>query len=300
MYSSFDTIKYLEENNIDFRDQGKNVTQGWINIACPFCLDSSYHCGISPTKLFSCWICGKKGNIKKLIKEIENCSWYQAEIIINKFISEDSIQEKKERKNTNKFIWPDGISKEPMNIHKKYLKERRFIPLELTDWYQIRYGMNWGTYRYTVIAPILLNGHTVSFYGRDITGKRGKHWKAPVEKSIVSPNALVYNSDHIIKDKIIIVEGVFDVWRIGNNCCATMTDAYSIEQINFIRKLGINKNLKKVFIMFDSEVQAQKRAINLCNQLSVFIDIEILKLDSGDPADLSKKEVKLLRKDVKI
>ena len=58
---NFDIIAYLENRNIPYKSCGKNVSEGWIGIHCPFpfCSDPSTHLGINlSSKAVNCWICG--------------------------------------------------------------------------------------------------------------------------------------------------------------------------------------------------------------------------------------------------
>ena len=88
---TFDPIAYFEDRDIAYSTEGKNVTENWVNIECPFpfCDDSvlhSNHLGINlESKLFSCWICGEKGGMDRLIQELEGCSWSESQVILSQF-----------------------------------------------------------------------------------------------------------------------------------------------------------------------------------------------------------------------
>ncbi|KKK72386.1 hypothetical protein LCGC14_2904360, partial [marine sediment metagenome] len=85
---TFDPILYFENRNISYSTEGKNVTEGWCNIECPFpfCDDPSNHMGINlESKLFSCWACGEKGGMDRLIQELEGCSWPESQLILSQF-----------------------------------------------------------------------------------------------------------------------------------------------------------------------------------------------------------------------
>ena len=54
-----------------------------------------------------------------------------------------------------------------------------------------------------------------------------------------------------------------------------------------------------MFVLFDSEYEAQKSAERLCSNLSCFVNhTERLELDSSDPGDMSESDVKHLRKEI--
>ena len=44
---NFDIISYLENRGVSYWTEGKNVTDGWVNINCPFSPDPSNHLGIN-------------------------------------------------------------------------------------------------------------------------------------------------------------------------------------------------------------------------------------------------------------
>ena len=71
----FDVRSWLEDQNISYSKEGKNISNGWIGINCVFCQDTSNHLGITPNNRITCWKCGTKGDIVTLIKEVEQCSF---------------------------------------------------------------------------------------------------------------------------------------------------------------------------------------------------------------------------------
>ena len=88
--SSFDIIFYLEEIGISYSTSGKNISQNWIGINCPFCDDQSNHCGINiHSKVYSCFRCGSKGNVTKLIMALENKNVSGAMNTIKQFTKKD-------------------------------------------------------------------------------------------------------------------------------------------------------------------------------------------------------------------
>ena len=87
-FEGFDVLAYLNDRCIDYKLGGKNVSYGWVGIACPFCgYDPSHHCGVNlEHKGFHCWICGEKGNLVRLIQTLEDdCTLAEAYRVINEF-----------------------------------------------------------------------------------------------------------------------------------------------------------------------------------------------------------------------
>ncbi len=98
--------------------------------------------------------------------------------------------------------------------------------------------------------------------------------------------------DYIDKDKVIVVEGVTDVWRLGKGkAVATFGINFTQRQLNIL----VKRKFKKIGILFDNGQQAQEQADELKESLNCFNNIEAvkLKLPKGkDPAKLSKKQLK--------
>jgi len=107
-----------------------------------------------------------------------------------------------------------------------------------------------------------------------------------------------------VKDTIIIVEGPADVWKLGDGVVATSGIKYTSAQVLRCVELVKSKNLKRAFILFDTDKedkrkQAQIQAKKLAENLSTFLNhVEMLTLEKGDPADLTLTEVKELRKSI--
>jgi DNA primase len=293
MIQSFDLIKYLQEKNIEYQTEGKNVSEGWTEVNCPFCQDLSFHLGISPDLKLNCWICGTKGNITKYIQEIERCSYNFAQRITEKYQDRTlKYLDKKERQSSS-FVKLPTSAKPLQKIHKDYLINRNFDPDFLEKKYDLLGCSEIGDYKFRIIVPIYLENKLVTFIGRDVTNKSKLRYKnCPVEQSILPTKSVLYNLDSVNK-KMVIVEGVTDVWRIGDGCVATLGTQYTKKQLSLL--LGI----KQAFILFDQG--AEEQADRLAFDLSIIVPkVEVLSLNrfTGDPASLSTKEVNYLRKDL--
>ena len=115
---------------------------------------------------------------------------------------------------------------------------------------------------------------------------------SPQEESI-SHKSILYGED-LARQVIVIVEGPVDAWAIGPGAVATLGIVYSTAQINRMIRFPVR------YILFDSEIEAQKRAKKLSNSLSCFPGTTaIITLDSGkDAAEADADEIKKLRKEV--
>ena len=149
------------------------------------------------------------------------------------------------------------------------------------------------------IAPIIYNGKVVHFTGRDITDKSEQRYLfCPDRIALIPRRNLLYNLDNVSK-KIIIVEGVSDVWKLGSGSVATFTTTWTKEQVLEICKL----DLKAAFVLFDNETRAQKSAQKLCDVLSLICRInhvERVELpdDINDPGEMNEQDIRYLRREL--
>ena len=298
----FDVLRYLEDRGIYYTTEGKNISsEEWVGVSCPFCGDRSNHLGINRNnKAIHCWRCNPKTKtIRHYIQQTERCSWSKIDEIIEKFqdrtlahLEVGKIREP----STKPIMLPKEATKHFPDTHIDFLNRRGF-PAEQTinryDLYACRFT---GNFKYRLIAPVYLDNELVTFVGRDITNQSEDRYKnAPIEQSKLPAKETLYNIDSV-KDTAIIVEGITDVWRMGDGCVATFGTVFTDAQVKMF------EGVKRAFIMFDSEekdsnapIQAEKLGYALS---SVVPHVEVLSLEKGDPADLSVQEVAEIRYEI--
>ena len=296
MYTkSFDIINYLEDNGIDYSTEGKNVSAGWINIKCPFCEDTSNHCGVNlDSKLFSCWVCGEKGGPYKLIRAIDGSRYDTIQTTLKKYQDYTiPVEDEDYSERTDKIKMPKGVMVSATQRHLKYLKKRNFDSEYIVRKYKLLFGGPYGDFRHRIIIPYFKDDRLVTMTGRTIINADPPYYNLPTRKSILDTKETLYNIDTVTKNYAIIVEGPLDVWRIGDGCIATSGTKYTSEQLTVLRK----KHLKRLFILFDHT--AYSEAQRLSKQVSLFIDhVEIIRLSHGDPAELTNEEARHLKKSI--
>lgn len=297
----FDIKEYLDDRGIEWFDGGsENTSADFISIQCPnpLCNDSLNHCGIHPTELyFNCWVCGEKGNIKQIIKWIEDRDWYEVnQIITNEFQNDldpdlDTKVPKPRKKPINNKRLPSGSTKifPPAYIH--FLKGRGYNPDYLIEKYDLYATGFTGRHRWRIIIPFYLNGQIVTFTGKDITGKSRIPYKdCKKENSIVEVKHMLYNIDNCKGKSCVVVEGCFDVWRIGNGAVSTSAIEFTDEQVDMLCGYGF----KRVIVAYDcgAEDQGYKLAKQLSSVIPEVLQIEILR---GDPDTLPQKDIEYIR-----
>lgn len=286
--------EYLDSLGIDYDEEGENVTYNNVEIQCPFsgCSDELKHLGINlDNGLFSCWVCGTTGNIGKLIKELENCSWYEANEradSLKKFSVggdiEDILLEKEEETETTtenislpkeaRYTIGGGYS-----LLWKYLDKRK-ITKEMEELYNLHYCRS-GYYGHHLIIPVEDKG----FVARDMTGKANLKYRYPKGFHV---------KDHLYGqhegDVLYLVEGCFDAMRVDGICC--FGKSTSGKQRNKLMDMYKKKRFRSLVIAFDDD--AYNEAIIIGEEFRILIEkVKVLRLPKGeDPADLGKIEIK--------
>lgn len=287
MPHNFDITSYLNSRGIPYETAGKNISQGWIGLSCPYCGDVSTHFGINlDTKGFSCWRCGETGSLFTLLS-----LWEPGKVreVLREFGSRDIHDYSSfDRHPGERTILPEEADKEPMPFHTSYLLSRRYDPTEVTLKYKLLFCPPFGEWKYRIIVPVVMDNRLVSYVGMDPTRQIDPKYKnASIEDSIIPTKKCLYNMPRN-RDSVIVVEGILDAWRIGDCAVATLGTKFTIEQV------GLLTRYKNVYVMYDKE--AQKEADALANHLAGVVKrVEVLTLESGDPDDLTDVEARAIR-----
>jgi DNA primase len=294
-------VDFLEDRGVDYMTAGnKNISAGWIGLSCPWCGDHSTHLGISlETNLVSCFRCGKKGSVIHLIQQIDSCSMSKAESTALKFVSTDfSHLIKKERKHAETTLYPTGTGDTFLPIHDNFLARRRYDRKFIQQRYDIlAVGPTCDDWKFRIIIPIFLDGELVSYVGRDCTDKADiKYKNVPAERCTRQVKDCVYGIDTLKQGGVgIIVEGVFDAWRLGKYALPTFGTQYTTNQLALVAR----KKLSKLYVCFDQD--AHTKGDELAHTVSsVCNDVELILLDEGDPDDLTEDEVWELRRELNL
>ena len=296
--------------NVPCWDSGKNVAPGNINIQCPFCDDHSNHGGFSISKgNYQCWRC-KGGHPVKAVSLAAHIPMDTARQLIQKYSKgvNPFLQAEQTHKSNVKSITLPG---EPLKeCHRRYLSEvRKFDPEELEFYHGLLGTTDVGywqgiDFRYRVIIPIYdVWGNLCTFQGRDYTQQQELRYKCcPVDKAVVHHKHLLYGAELARnKDRIVVVEGVFDQWRMGPGSVATFGTSLTREQVNLISMW------KEVIFLFDPEPEAQEHAREYARDISACgCSVEVCAAEFGydakgnprDPGDLTPDEARSVMKEL--
>ena len=301
-YQSFKVRSYLDSRGISYQEEGKNISDGWIGIECPFCPDGdpSNHLGINIiSKNISCWRCPASGSVLKLIKKLEpRLSKKALSELVNQFSDREIPIDEPTEINIKRSMTSDAITDsidELLPLHRGWLDSRNFDPEYIFKKYGLKCFGPIGKYKHRLLIPYYRHKRIITFTTRDVTNlSKTPYMHCPTEESVVEPKRYLYNLD-TVKDTAIIVEGPTDVWRIGDGCVATMGITFMVEQLVLLKL----RKVQRAFFMFDFEKFAQDSAENFSFAASTFIPhVEVLELDEGDPADLTTMDVKAIRRDI--
>jgi len=144
-------------------------------------------------------------------------------------------------------------------------------------------------YSYRILTPIFWQSKQVTFQCRDYTDKQIlKYMACPKLREIIHHKHIIYPQPKTRKG--IIVEGTFDVWKLGKGSHAVLGIEYTREQVRIIANA-----FDEVMILFDPEPQATVQANKLKQELlfrgvkaHVYTDLDT------DPGDLSEDDAKHL------
>ncbi len=281
---------FLDDYNISYREGGKNWSEGWAMINCPFCGDSGYHGGLNiKGAYYNCWKCGNKPISILIMKLLNIKSFTKAKAIIRDY-AKNFVREKVKKKKGEASICKLPFGCHPLQeTHWNYLKKRGYRPLKTAETWILMGTGPIGDYRFRIIAPIFVDGVMVSYQGRDITDKQTLRYKACASKDeIIHHKHIVYGIDLIKDGKCIIVEGITDAWRLGPGAIALFGNSWTEEQLLFIKN-----RVKGGYICFDPDSvgKGTKLALEL-NALGCCFSV--IELKEKDPGEFNQTEVNFI------
>jgi len=277
---------------------GGNTAPGWINIRCPFCGDHSNHLGWNIEKqYFNCWHCGYHSTIDVIMKLL-NYNFAEAKKILHLYLVGSNYKIKQEEKKATtqnlKIKFPVGMT-DLKRSHREYLISRKFDPDYLIKKYDLRATSHIGDYKFRIIAPIYYHGKIVSFQGRDITNRQKLRYKACSKKlEVMHHKHVLYNIDNCLLSRVIVVEGITDVWRFGDNCLCTFGISYRPEQV-----LLLADRFDYIFILFDPEPKAQEKARKMAHELNILgRKTELIEIFKDDPGKFPQREAFKMKREL--
>lgn len=235
----------------------------------------------------NCWFCGRKDPAVTLAK-LCNITTGQAIALLKSLPGAARFTVERPR---GQLKLPKGIGplQEP---HRRYLKKRGFDPDAIARLWEVQAIGLAAKLQWRLFIPVFdSTGNVVSWTTRAIGNHRLRYISASPDEEAVPLKSLLYGA-HLARHGIIVVEGPLDAWAIGPGAVATCGIGFSQAQLTAIASYPLR------VVCLDSTLGAQKRADNLCVQLSAFPGItERVELESGeDAADADRSEIEEIRK----
>lgn len=299
----------FEDNNIKYWNEGKNVSKEHINIQCIFCDDDSNHLGINLKNLnCNCWKCGPK-HITTVLKKVLGLTHIQAMDLVRSIEKQPIKRQERVKIITNKeVIFPEGMINTFPKKYIEYLEQRGFNkPNLLIKKYQLKVcRFDCERYKFRIIIPIIMNNQIVSFTSRDITSKNNLKYKtATIEESIIDPKECIFNYDTLKSNKdAFLVEGPFDVMKLGDGAFCLLGVKLTDERINKIIDKLRYKQINNLFIFRDPDKtgkRSSKYNMRILGSLKTIVNkIHIIKSNRNkDPGDLTFDEIVYLKEMIK-
>lgn len=285
----------------------KHSREGWVNTTCPFCSGNpGFHLGYNVRKgYFRCWRCGWHPRLQCLMNilhksynEITHITQQYHVLIPGQSADSDStssLENRLDNLSKKEPLTEAGIVLcEAQNYHYKYLNKRNYDIDELTSIWNIKFSSHLGPFRFRVIAPITHNNRIVSFVARDVTNKSiHKYITCPSRHEIIPHKRLLYGLDQIQdRRRVVVVEGVTDVWRLGPGAVATFGVEFTLAQIKLLR------SFVEVFIFYDPDEAGQRSANKLQSILDSLGVSSHLIIDDVDPGELTNNEALALMQEI--
>jgi len=274
------------------------IKRNWINVQCPYCGDTSYHLGININYNFiNCFKCGGH-NLRMTLSKLLNIPQNTLSGILEPYQTKNKILTRlneKEKLNKDSIELPNfPLSK----LETDYLLSRHFNPNELIKNYNIQGGGWYGDWKNRIIIPIYLGGKLISWTSRTIIKDKEPRYKnLENHLSVIDPKKIFFNLDNCYENYVVLLEGPFDVLRFGDNSICGFGITLTITQILFL-----SERFKKVYILFDNQRIAQRKAkkyglVLQGHGIDTFL-IDISDKGYKDIGDMPPYKIKKLKKEL--
>lgn len=286
-------------------DYSTKINRGWVNVECPYCTsEHPLHLGFNPAGDYcTCWNCGGH-DLKRTLSKVLAVPYNDVDEIMTHYEGRGGMLmqlNKKVAKARSLELPSDSFTP----AERKYLLSRNFSPRFLHEKYGVVGGGIAGRWKFRILIPVYLNGKLVSWTGRSILDKQTlkekeipRYKNLSIEESVINIKECIFNIDHCRKNVAVLVEGSFDVMRLGDDFMCSMGTELTQNQIGIL-----HQRFKKIFIAFDNEPEAQKKARKFGLQLaSIGVEVEVVNIyedfNKNDGGELSDDEVKIIRKEL--
>lgn len=304
--SSVDVERVLNEFGVPFKPEGENISNKCVGVCCPFCGDDNYHLGVfKNNKNFSCWICGETGSLYRLVSYMTGVGWFgfMDQLASCRIVDRGAgaIRRKRMQRRRNakddsqdRSIYdkyPNGCIKVNEKWHRrtgllKKFMERRRLDLARCTKFGAAFSMT-GKASHRFVMP-LCDAPVMESSGAPLD--RMISWQARAMRGDMNP-PYMFPSDSCHADTLyvlgdctgdmILVEGVFDAWRVGDGAAASYSAHLTEAQESLICDI-----IKPVRLIIAWDPDAYDKAVYVGKNLAPFIDtVQVAKLPTGEDPD---------------
>lgn len=282
----FDAVGFCRDYNIDYREAPhKNVSDGWVGINDPFETDTGFHMGINVMGNYAySWKGGRGYSLVDVLQELLHIGYGEARKVIDAYSTETSFTPSIQAK--QRFSIVDTPTTPAI---RNFLRRRRYNAKRLVEKYDLRGD------GYKLVIPIYYDKQIVSYQTRDIREKA--YIGCDKDRAIINYKNIVYPIDNAKDNHIVVVEGIFDAYRLGDGAVCTFGTSWTKHQVNLIAS-----RYEHVIIRYDAEPLAQKKARALAIELEMMgcnahVEHEFLEMmGCNDPDELTDKQAQAFMK----
>ena len=269
-----------------------------IAVYCPICKKSpkikkkKKLSIVIETGVYHCWVCEAKGkNISRFVET--NCTGFKNIEKVRNFFGNKIEKEKDSALQKRNVTLPDDFKLTALSnslssrYTRNYLEKRGF---DTSDLYRFKAGYSLSSnLKNRVIFPSFDRDLSLNFYvtrACDPSVKFAKYRNCDASKKDI-----VFN-EYLIdwKKPVVIVEGVFDAHKVGENAIPILGSWIDKSYLVFRR---IVENNSSVILGLDPDVRGKEIKIAK-NLFQHGIEVKLLEERHKDLGDMSKKEVKNL------
>jgi len=277
-----------------------HISRGECLFFCPYCEHHNPKMSVNLEKnVYKCWVCDAKGkNIWRLVRTFGDSSdkrkWksFEDEVDLADSLYEKIFGSPEEKRETIELP-KEFVSLTSKNLSvggkraKKYIFDRGMTNRDIAHW-KIGYCAT-GEYKDRVIFPsFAFDGNLNYFVGRSYASEWMKYKNPMVSRNII------FNEMNIDwKEKIYLVEGIFDAIKAGVNAIPLLGSTLS-EESKLFQKIIENDTI--VYLSLDPD--AEKKSMEL---IKMFLShgIEIYQVNVGGYEDVGSMSKEIFNKRIK-
>ena len=238
------------------------------NVRCPYCEDKGQHLSISylwgtrtggtggrALYLARCWRkeCQRRPEFD-LEGELRGCGSVPIAVAAPQVLDDAPLEF---RSVTFPGVCKPLASLPEQHIARLYVENRGFSAVQLSRFWGLHYcaAHESSLVRNRLIIPVFWDNKMVGWQARSLGQDKLKYYTMPG----LPKGRLLFNGERAAKQPVVVlVEGVFDAFRVGTAAAALLGKAASAEQIRLIRELW---GAKTVIICLDPDALDEGRKL---------------------------------------